>query len=235
MLPHSLHPSTKRTAPGSGKFIMLRFFTRYRAFNVVPFSAKGGAALFVQATRWVFAFAACPSTSHRALQKNSGAEAPEDLAHRLRLKVATLCRSAVAGMRERIRFHATTRTAAALAGLAASVLRAMLAVNGADMLHMARVVMHDVAAVLALGAFAAFPLFRFPKDFGRDVAAFRVIVKITLGVVFALVGRFRLTVLGFAATGAVLAGVMRAMNASGGDFMNTVVLVVFVMGHCPVP
>ena len=149
--------------------------------------------------------------------------------------MATLCRSAVAGMRERIRFHATTRTATALAGLAASVLRAMLAVNGADMLHMARVVMHDMTAVLALGAAAGLFGFRFPEDFARVVAAFRVIVKITRGVVFAHVGRFRLTVLGFAATRPVLAGVMRAMNASGGDFMNAVVLVVFAMGHCPVP
>ena len=231
MLPHSLHPSTKRTAPGSGKFIVLRFFTRNRAFNVVPFSAKGGAAFFVQATRWVFAFTACPSTSHRALQKNSGAEAPEDLAHRLRLNLAAMGSSAVASMRERVGLNA----APALAGLAASVLRAMLAVNGADMLHMARVVMHDVTAVLALGAATSLALLGFREDFARIVAALRVVAKITLGVIFAHVGRLRLTVLHFAASLAVLADMMRAMNASGGDFMNAVVFVVFVMGHCPVP
>ena len=202
---------------------MLRFFTRHRAFNVVPFSAKGGAALFVQATRWVLAFTACPSTSHHALQKNSGAEAPEDLAHRLRLNLAAMGSSAVASMRERVGLNA----APALARLAASVMHGVLAVNGANVLH--------VAAMLALGAAAGLFGFRFPEDFARVVAAFRVIVKITRGVVFAHVGRFRLTVLGFAATGPVLAGVMRAMNASGGDFMNAVVLVVFVMGHCPVP
>ena len=231
MLPHSLHSSTKRTAPGSGKFIMLRFFTRHRAFNVVPFSAKGGTALFVQATRWVFAFTARPRTSHHALQKNSGAEAPEDLAHRLGFDFAAVCRSPVAGVRERVGLDA----APALARLAASVMHGVLAVNRANVLHMTGVVMHDVAAVLALGAATSLALLGFREDFARIVAALRVVVKIMLGVIFAHVGRFRLTVLGFAATGAVLAGVMRAMNASGGDFMNAVVLVVFAMGHCPVP
>ena len=95
--------------------------------------------------------------------------------------------------------------------------------------------MHDVAAVLALGAATSLALLGFPEDFARIVAALRVVVKITLGVIFAHVGRFRFTVLGFAATGAVLAGVMRAMNASSGDFMNAVVFVVFAVGHCPVP
>jgi len=235
MLPHSLHSSTERTAPGSGKFIVLRFFTRHRAFNVMPFGAKRSAPLFVQATRWVFAFTACPSTSHHALQKNSGAEAPEDLAHRLRLKLAAMGCGAMTRMRERVGLNATTRTAAALAGLTPSMLRAMLAVNGADMLHMARVVMHDIAAVLALGAAAVLALLCFVKDFASVVAALRVVVKIAGGVIITHVGRFRLTVLGFAATGAMLADVMRAMNASGGDFMNAVVLVVFAVGHCPVP
>lgn len=202
---------------------MLRFFTRHRALDVVPFSAKGGAALFVQATRWVLAFTACPRTSHHALQKNSGAEAPEDLAHRLRLNLAAMGSSAVASMRERVGLNA----APALAGLAASVVHGVLAVNGANVLH--------VAAMLALGAATSLALLGFPEDFARIVAALRVIVKITRGVVFAHVRRLRLTVLHFAASLAVLADMMRAMNASGGDFMNAVVLVVFAMGHCPVP
>ena len=210
---------------------MLRFFTRHRAFNVVPFSAKGGAALFVQATRWVFAFTARPRTSHHALQKNSGAEAPEDLAHRLRLNLAAMGSSAVASMRERVGLNATT----ALARLAASVMHGVLAVNRANVLHMTGVVMHDVAAVLAFGAATSLALLGFREDFARIVAARRVVVKITLGVIFAHVRRLRLTVLHFAASLAVLADMMRAMNASGGDFMNAVVLVVFVMGHCPVP
>lgn len=204
---------------------MLRFFTRHRAFNVVPFSAKGSAAFFVQATRWVFAFTACPSTSHHALQKNSGAEAPEDLAHRLGFDFAAVCRSPVAGVRERVGLDA----APALARLAASVMHGVLAVNRANVLHMTGVVMHDVAAVLAFGAAAALGAHRFGfrSDFVRFCAIRRVFVKITFGVVFA--------VRGFAATGPVLASVMRAMNASGGDFMNAVVLVVFAVGHCPVP
>ena len=202
---------------------MLRFFTRHRALDVVPFSAKGGAALFVQATRWVLAFTACPRTSHHALQKNSGAEAPEDLAHRLRLNLAAMGSSAVAGVRERVGLNAAT----ALARLAASVVHGVLAVNGANVLH--------VAAMLALGAATSLALLGFREDFARIVAGLRVVVKITRGVVFAHVGRFRLTVLVFAAAGAVLADMMRAMNASGGDFMNAVVLVVFAMGHCPVP
>lgn len=202
---------------------MLRFFTRHRALDVVPFSAKGGAALFAQATRWVLAFTACPRTSHHALQKNSGAEAPEDLAHRLRLNLAAMGSSAVASMRERVGLNATT----ALARLAASVVHGVLAVNGANVLH--------VAAMLALGAATSLALLGFREDFARIVAALRVVVKITLGVIFAHVRRLRLTVLHFAASLAVLADMMRAMNASGGDFMNAVVLVVFVMGHCPVP
>jgi len=204
---------------------MLRFFTRHRAFNVMPFGAKRNAPLFVQATRWVFAFTACPSTSHHALQKNSGAEAPEDLAHRLRLNLAAMGCGAMTRMRERVGLNA----APALARLAASVMHGVFAVNGANVLHVAGVVVHDVAAMFALGTAAALGAhcFGFRSNFIGRGAIRRVVVKITLGVVFAVVH--------FPARFAMLADVMRAMNASGGDFMNAVVLVVFAVGHCPVP
>lgn len=146
-----------------------------------------------------------------------------------------LGRGAVTSMRERIGFRAATRTTAALAGLATGVMLAMLAVHRTDMLHMTGMMMHNMAAVLALGAAASLLGFRFTINLGRDVAALRIFVKIAGGVIITHVGRFRLAVLHFAASLAVLASVMSAMNASGGDFMNAVVLVMFAVGHGPVP
>jgi len=235
MLPHPFHPGAKRTAPRRRQLAVLGLFARHRALDIVPFRAKRGAPLFVQATRRIFAFTACPSTSHHVLQKNSGAKAPEALAHRFRLNMPPLGRGAVTSMRERIGFHAAARTTTALARLAASVMHGAFAVNGADMLHMTRVVMHDMAAVLALGAAAVLALLGFGKDFAGVAAALGVVVKIAGGVIITHVGRLRLAVLHFAASLAVLASVMSAMNASGGDFMNAVVLVMFAVGHGPVP